>query len=359
MKQSIITSAHFRNVAILSCLTLLITFACKKNDVPAAENSFSEEVSEKAAPKEDDASKAQTVVVEVNGIKLTQNEVDAQTNKIIAAIQSQVPPDQIEKVKLDMRKRIIDNFITRTLLAQEADKQNITASDDEIKSAISEIEKRLPQGMTLEAALKQGGMSLEEMRKDVALSVQINKLMESQIKDDLQPSDEEIKKYYTDNKKQYSTPETVHARHILTKVEDTDDEKTKGEKKGKIEGLRKQLLEGSDFAKLAKENSDCPSKEKGGDLGTFPRGRMAKPFEEASFSQKVNDIGPVIQTKFGYHIIQVLEHNQPMEKKLDEVKENISEGLVARKKQELAVSYITKLKENAKIVYPTADTPKE
>jgi len=359
VKRSIITSAYFRNAAILSCLTLLIIFACKKSDIPAAENSFSEQVNEKAAPKKDDASTTQNMVVEVNGIKLTQNEVDAQMNKIMAAVQSQVPPDQIEKVKLDMQKRIIDNFITRTLLSQEADKQNITASDDEIKSAISEIEKKLPQGMTLEAALKQGGMNLEEMRKDVAFSVQINKLMESQTKDDLKPSDEEIKKYYADNKKQFSAPETVHARHILVKVDEKDDEKTKGEKKGKIDGLRKQLLEGSDFAKLAKENSDCPSKEKGGDLGTFPRGRMAKPFEEAAFSQKVKDIGPIIQTKFGYHIIQVLEHNQPTEKKLDEVKENISEGLVAKKKQEIAVNYIANLKEKAKIVYPTADTPKE
>lgn len=359
MKQSIITSAHFRNAAILSCVIVLITFACKNSDGPTAEYSFSEQVNEKAAPKEDDASTAQNMVVEVNGITLTQSELDAQMNKITEAIKSQFPPNQMEKAKLDIRKRIIDNFITRTLLSQEADKQNITASDDEIKSAISEIEKKLPQGMTLEAALKQGGMSLEEMRKDVAFSVQINKLMESQMKDDFKPSDEEIKKYYTDNKKQFSTPETVHARHILVKVDEKDDEKTKGEKKGKIEGVRKQLLEGSDFAKLAKENSDCPSKEKGGDLGTFPRGKMAKPFEDAAFSQKVNDIGPIVQTKFGYHIIQVLEHNQPTEKKLDEVKENISEGLVAKKKQEFAVNYITNLKEKAKIVYPTADTPKE
>jgi peptidyl-prolyl cis-trans isomerase C len=354
VKQSIMTSAHFKNVAILSCLTLLITFACKKSDVPAAENSFAEDVNETAAPKKDDASKTQTVVVEVNGIKLTQNEVDAQMNKIIAAVQSQVPPDQIEKVKLDMRKRIIDNFITRTLLTQEADKLTIVASEDEITSAINEIKSKLPQGMTLEAALKQGGMSMEEMRKDITFSVRVNKLMESQMKDDKKPSDEEIKKYYTDNKKQFSTSETVQARHILVKVDEKD-----GEKKAKIDALRKQLLEGSEFEKLAKENSDCPSKEKGGDLGTFPRGRMAKPFEEAAFSQKVKDIGPIVQTKFGYHIIQVLEHNQPTEKKLDEVKEKISEGLVAKKKQEIASNYITNLKEKAKIVYPTADTPKE
>jgi len=359
VKQSIMTSAHFKNVAILSCLTLLMTFACKKSDVPAAENSLSEQVNEKTAPEKDDASKAQNVVVEVNGIKLTQNEVDAQMNKVMAAVKSQVPPDQIEKVTLNMQKTIIDNFITRTLLTQEADKHNITASEDEVTSSISELEKKLPQGMTLEAALEQGGISIEEMRKDITFSVRVNKLLESQIKDDTTPSDEEIKTYYTDNKKQFSTPETVHARHILVKVDEKDDEKIKGEKKAKIDALRKQLLEGSDFEKLAKENSDCPSKEKGGDLGTFPRGRMAKPFEEAAFSQKVKDIGPVVHTQFGFHIIQVLEHNQAKEKKLDEVKENIREGLDAKKKQELAANYIAQLKEKAKIVYPNEDTPKE
>jgi peptidyl-prolyl cis-trans isomerase C len=168
-----------------------------------------------------------------------------------------------------------------------------------------------------------------------------------------------MKKYYTNNKGKFDTPETVHARHILIKVDDKDDKKTKDKKMAKIEGIRKQLLKGTVFEKLAKEHSDCPSKEKGGDLGTFKRGNMEKSFEDAAFTQKVNEIGPIVKTKFGNHIIQVLEHNKAKSKSLDEVKDNIRKTLEQQKKQEIMTGYIAKLKENAKIVYGTTDASKK
>ena len=110
----------------------------------------------------------------------------------------------------------------------------------------------------------------------------------------------------------------------------------------------KQLVEGADFAKLAKENSECPSKERGGDLGTFPRGRMVKPFEEAAFKLPDNELSPVVETKFGYHIIQVLEHNEAQKKSLEEVKVTITETLQNQKKQEMAKNYIDGLKAKGK-----------
>jgi peptidyl-prolyl cis-trans isomerase C len=348
---SIITRTHLRNLVLLSCSILLINIACKKEAVSPTENSSPSKQVDKKIPTRKDNSLA----VEVNGVKITQNEVDAQINGRLESIKGKLSKDQVEKFRLDMRNKFIENFITRTLLSQEADKQNIIASDNETKLEIDKIEKRLPQGMTLETRLKQSGMNMEKLREDITYSLRVNKLFESQIKTDYKPSDEEIKKYYTSNKKQFGTPETVHARHILIKLDDKDDEKTKGEKKAKIEVLRKQLLEGSDFGKLAKEHSTCPSGKKGGDLGTFPRGRMVNPFEEAAFSQKVNEIGPVFQTKFGYHIIQVLEHNKAIEKTLDEVKDKIKQTLKNRKRQENVKSYIAKLREKAKIVFGTTE----
>ena len=66
-------------------------------------------------------------------------------------------------------------------------------------------------------------------------------------------------------------------------------------------------MKGDDFAEIARKNSDCPSKEVGGDLNFIRKGQTVKPFEDAAFSQKKNAIGPVITTEYGYHIIQVLD----------------------------------------------------
>jgi len=363
MKKTIMTSTHFLNSVLIFCSLLLINMACEKKDTPAAENAIlSKQVEERISTQKDDSlistTKSSRVVVEVDGIKLTQNEVDTRINSTLESIKNKYPPDQIENIKLNIRKKIIEDFITHTLLGQKIDKQKIVASENEIKLAINEIERNLPKGMTLETALRQGGISMEKLRESITFNLRVNKLLESQIKDDLTPSDEEIKKYYTSKKEQFGTPETVHARHILIKLDDKDDEKTKGEKMGKIEAIRKQLNQGAEFEKLAKEHSDCPSGEKGGDLGTFARGRMAKPFEDAAFSQKVNEIGPIVQTRFGYHIIQVLKHHKAAEKTLDEAKDMIKETLKNQKKQEMIKNYIAELKEKAKIVYGTTDDSK-
>jgi hypothetical protein len=104
--------------------------------------------------------------------------------------------------------------------------------------------------------------------------------------------------------------QTVKARHILFMVKPDDGDNAKAEKRQKAEALRKAIMAGADFAKMAKEHSDCPSKRAGGDLGSFKQGMMVKPFEEASFTSPIGVIGPVIETQFGYHIIEVLERTE-------------------------------------------------
>jgi peptidyl-prolyl cis-trans isomerase SurA len=104
----------------------------------------------------------------------------------------------------------------------------------------------------------------------------------------------------------------IAARHILIMHTESTRKpptitRTKEEAKKVIEEVLKKLQqENADFAALAKEYSDCPSKAKGGDLGTFGKGRMAPPFEEAAFALKVGEVSIIVETGFGYHIIERL-----------------------------------------------------
>lgn len=335
----------YYSIALIFVIFAVAAMGCSQKDVTAAEELSKKDKADKKSPANND------LIVEVNGVKLTNAELQTDLNSKLAPLAAQLPADRLEQFKSQMRDKFIDNFIVRTVLAQAADKQNISATDPEIDSKIQEIEKTMPAGMTLENALKTNGMTIDQMRSDIAFGLKTNKLIDSQEKTDSAPSGEEIKKYYDDNKKKFDEPETAHARHILIKTAADDEEKIKTEKKKKIEDLRQKLVKGADFAAIAKEHSDCPSGKKGGDLGTFSRGKMVKPFEEAAFSQKVNEIGPVIETKFGYHIIQTLEHNQARTKSLDDAKGRIKETLKNRKKQQALKSYITQLREKATIVY--------
>jgi peptidyl-prolyl cis-trans isomerase C len=347
MEISIAAKRDLGKTVLLSSLLLLLVITLIYG------SAFAEE---KASPVKETA---EAVVVEVNGVKFTQKELDEKIERTIASVQSMVPPEQLGQFKANLKDKLVEDFVTRTLINEQIEKNNIAIDEAEVDNAMKEVEAKAPPGMTLEEMLKQGGITVEELKENIEFSLRANELFEKEIQTDYVPTDDEIKKYYDGNKKRFDKPETVHARHILLKIDEKDDDAAKTEKKKKIEALRKQLVEGADFEKLAKENSECPSKERGGDLGTFPRGRMVKPFEDAAFNQPVNEIGPVVETKFGYHIIQVLEHNEAQSKSLEEVKTTIIETLQNQKKQGMAKNYIDGLKAQAKIVYPSADSGKK
>ncbi|MEI6127566.1 MAG: peptidylprolyl isomerase, partial [Pseudomonadota bacterium] len=284
-------------------------------NVLAAEQKEPAQKKEKAAAAPQKAEKkggqSKEVIVDVNGSKLTRGEVDTEINNQLEAIKKQVPPDQMDKLqgqlgqmKDKIEEQKINQFIERIILTQEADKLKIAVTDNETNAVIKNYEKQIPPGMTLESILKMQGMTIEKMKDEIKFSLRANKLVESQVKADKAPSEEEIKQYYESNKEKFDEPESVHARHILLKAGPSDNETVKAVRKTKIDGIRKQLTSGADFEKVAKESSECPSKAKGGDLGTFSRGRMIKPFEDAAFGQKLNEVGPVVETQFGSHIIQ-------------------------------------------------------
>ena len=103
----------------------------------------------------------------------------------------------------------------------------------------------------------------------------------------------------------------VEAAHILLMYRGSERApasvtRSKEEAKQQIENLLKQVKSGADFAELARQYSDCPSKAWGGNLGKFTRGAMVKPFEDAAFSLKKEKISDVVETPFGYHIIKRL-----------------------------------------------------
>jgi parvulin-like peptidyl-prolyl isomerase len=101
----------------------------------------------------------------------------------------------------------------------------------------------------------------------------------------------------------------VHARHILLATKPGDDEAQKEKKRLLAESIRTQLVAGAVFADMAKKYSDCPSREQGGDLGRFGRRKMVKPFSDTAFRLPTNTISDVVETQFGYHIVQVTERS--------------------------------------------------
>ena len=147
----------------------------------------------------------------------------------------------------------------------------------------------------------------------------------------IQVSDEDVKTYYEENQAEFFIPETVEARHILIKVGKDADEAAVEAARLRAQAIYERAVQGEDFAKLAKELSEGPSRNQGGYLGTFGRGKMVKPFEDKAFALQTGELGEPVRTDFGWHIIKVDKHNIAHTLTLEEAQNKIR-GLLSDKK---------------------------
>jgi peptidyl-prolyl cis-trans isomerase D len=145
---------------------------------------------------------------------------------------------------------------------------------------------------------------------------------QARLKVSVPPND--IQRYYNDNRQQYETPEQVRASHILFETMG----KNEADVKKQAETVLQQAKSGGDFAGLAKKYSeDKGSKDRGGDLDYFARGRMVPEFEKAAFEMMPGQISDLVKSQFGFHIIKVIDRRPAATRSLDEVRPQIQQQL--------------------------------
>ncbi len=148
---------------------------------------------------------------------------------------------------------------------------------------------------------------------------------------------EETEEFYRLNEERFTKKKKVRARHILIKVQEKAGGMTEERAREKAEDIRKRIEKGEEFSRLAKEFSqDIATASKGGDLGYFEKGQMVKALEEAAFSLKPGELGPVISTPQGFEIIKVEDVQERETKPLEAVKSRIEEELKIERSDGLA-----------------------
>jgi peptidyl-prolyl cis-trans isomerase D len=155
-------------------------------------------------------------------------------------------------------------------------------------------------------------------------------------KSEVSVKDQQVEDYYEDNEEMFRKEKEVRARHILFRLDRNAQEEEEKKVREKATMVLEKARKGDDFANLAKQYSEGPTAPKGGDLGYFSRGRMAKPFEEASFKLKQGEISELVRTQYGYHIIKVEEIKEARVKILEEVRGEIKDTLTLMASTDLA-----------------------
>jgi peptidyl-prolyl cis-trans isomerase C len=286
------------------------------------------------------------VLARVNGEKIERWEFDNAVKRVEARAGGPVPPDKRDEVL----RGVLDQLVAYHLLAQESRARKLAVPDADVDARLAEIRKGFPT----EEAFKQGiaaqGLTLEQLKSQAKTSLEVAKVIETEVNAKVAVQDPEVKGFYDQNLEKFKQGDTVHAAHILIGLPQGATPEQKAQAKTKAATVLKTVKAGGDFATLAQANSsDTGSAQNGGDLGFFPKGQMTPAFEEAAFKLKPGTVSPLVETPFGFHIIKVIERRAPRTAPFDEVSGQIKEFLTQGQRGQKLEQFVDQVKAKGKI----------
>ena len=287
-------------------------------------------------------------IARVNDTILLRQDLDREMKLVSLKLARQGRPVNAEQLKR-YEGEIRDTLINRTLLLQQAKSAGIDVKDSAVVKALDEFKAAFKDEKDYQNALTEMGFTEEMLKSQINSGLTIKTLIDKTVLQKISVSDQQVRAYYDDNPNLFRKPEQVKASHILIQVPANADEAKQAEALAAIQALKLRLDNGENFATLAQENSDGPSKTKGGDLGFFSREQMVPPFSEAAFALQPGQTSDVVQTRFGYHLIRVTERQAEQTMAYNEVKEAISARLRQEQEGKKIDAYLEKIKEHADI----------
>ena len=303
-------------------------------------------ISLSALASEKQASESKVAVV--NGSVITQKDL----NRELSVVQQQFlrqGKSLSDSQLLEMKKNVLENLINVELLYQEAQSQGTKVDDEAINKQLGTVKARFPNEDEFKGALSKMNLSEADLRSQINRGLSIQQFIDKKFVQKVTISDKDTRVYYDANPNSFKRPEQVRARHILIKVDSKADESQKAAAHKKLENIRQKAGNGEDFEALAKEFSEGPSSAKGGDLGYFRRGQMVKPFEEAAFSLKPDEMSDIVETSFGYHLIKLIDKKPESTIAYEDIKDRLQEHLKQNKVREQVNLYVEDLRGKAKV----------
>ena len=342
------------------------------------------------------------IITRVNNQIITKSEFERSKDQLRDEVKQQNSKDP-DKLYAEREKDILRDLVYQQLLLDKGKDHQITGDTDLIKDLDKmRKEMKLDSMEDLEKEAVKQGISWEDFKQNKRNQIITQKVIGEEVSSHLAVSKEEIQKFYDDHKAEMEQPEYIRLSEILVAPKTAapaaapaaavppagapattppatnaaaptdantpaaatpnalpaDDAARQAAEaaalsaaEAKANDLLKQIHDGAAFEDIAKKYSDGPSAADGGNLGTFERGKLAKPIEDKTFALKAGEVTDVIQTKQGYVILKVVEHQQAGIPPLKDALPHIQDALYYEKLQPALRAYLTKLREDAYIKY--------
>lgn len=300
------------------------------------------------------------VVARINGVELNSKFIKFEFNRMMRNVKEELDAKQ----KTDAIREIIDTEVVRELMFQEGKARNKKVPSEKVEEEFAAIKSGYEREEEFLEALKQRDITADDLKRSIEVDFIARDLIDDQIKEKINITEEDAKKFYDDNKQSFFRPESYRAQHIFVSfypaemlekyppmgLESKKDDAMVAKAEKKINEAFKQVQGGADFGKLAEKYSeDAGSSSKGGDLDFIYKGVLAPEFDEAVSNLKPGEISGIVKTAYGYHIIKLNEIRPAEYALFAEMKEAIQKHLFTEEAKNKVQKYLAGLKKKAKI----------
>jgi peptidyl-prolyl cis-trans isomerase SurA len=284
-------------------------------------------------------------------------------------MQGQVDPaamkndETLKKMLVDVTPQLIVNAVDELLLLQRGRELGFHLGDDQFKQIVGNIrkEQKLEDEAKFQAALAQENMTMDDLRKQLERQMLIEQVQRQEVGSKLNITEEEARQYYARHPEEFTEPASVTLREILVEVPASeggvnvakDDEAQK-----KIADIRARALKGENFAKLAAEVSDSPSKTNGGLIGPFAHADMSPQLQEIIGKMKPGDVTQPIRMQKGYQIFQLETMKTAAVQPFDAVRDLIGDKVAAARTQTEMRKFLGRLRAQAIIEWKNDELKK-
>ena len=305
-----------------------------------------------AAPRADIL---EQVLVKVNGDIITKTDLE---QKQIAALRQKNPnlrPDNdaaLKKALAEVTPEVIVDAVDELLIVQRGKELGYTMSNEQFDSIVENIKKenKLEDDAAFQAALKGEGLTMVDLRRQLERTMIIQRVQQTEVMSKLEVTDAELKMYYDSHKESFTTTPQLTLRELLVSVPASDRGVNVGledEARAKAEDIRKRLVAGEPFARLAADLSDSPSKANGGLVGPVTRDVLAPELQQAIDGLKAGDLTPVLRTTRGFQLIKIETMETATVKPFDEARGDIADRLANEKRRGEFSKFLEKLRSQA------------
>lgn len=351
----------FTALSIMLLVSSALVFAGGKQEkANEAEKESEQETTQQVAPEQNEKASENTgqtataeegnnePVAEVNGEEISRQEYDQLLNYFRYQYMQQgmqVQGSQLEELK----KMVLESMIDNVLMYQIAKENGYAPSEEELDEELRKTKERFDNTEAYQQALNQQGMSEADLRDELAVQMTKYKFEQDKFGAETKVEPSEVKEFYENNPEQFEQPEQVRASHILIKVPEDATEEDKQAAREKLMDAKERIENGEEFSEVAREVSEGPSNERGGDLDYFGRGQMVPEFEEAVFNMEVGQLSDIVKTSFGYHLIKKTDAKEAADVPFEEVQQDIKTHLERVKLQEAKKDFLEDRRQDADI----------